>query len=383
MAAAGRGIGPERAHACMPPRLRWRLAACLIACVLAVLLAASARAQSGILPGEAGPVERAGRSDARRLVFVTQQYPPFNYLERAASADRQERGASADRVERGDNADRVERGASADRQERGDNADRVAGPVPEIVAMACQRMGVDCTFRLLPWARAQQEVRNGMADGIFTIGRVPERESWLHFCPPLLRAEYGFFVRVENPLRYIAPRDVAGYRVGVYGPSLTSDILTQLARQTSMTVDMASDIDSGFLKLAQGRIDAVFANRENGQATIGLLRLANLRYAGWHSRVDYTVAFARHVAPEVVAAFEAALRALHREGELQRCLAAYGLQSAFPDTQGRDRGTPHGESISEPAVNAASVGGSAAMPGLAPGAFADTPSGVLLGLMPD
>ncbi len=311
------------------------------------------RAQSGMLPNEAGQAGRAGRSDAGRLVFVTQQYPPFNYLE------------------------------------RGDSAGRVVGPVPEIVAMACRRMGADCTFRLLPWARAQQEVRSGMADGIFTIGHVPERESWLRFCPPLVRAEYGFFVRMENPLRYIAPRDVVGYRVGVYGPSLTSDILTQLARQTSMTVDMAPDIDSGFLKLAQGRIDAVFANRENGQATIGLLRLANLRYAGWHSRVDYTVAFARHAPPEVVTAFEAALRALHREGELQRCLAAYGLQSAFPDTEGRGNpGTPSGaagysEPMPEPAVNAASDGASPSMSGFASGSLSDTPFGASPGMLPD
>ena len=283
------------------------MAACLVACLLLSLPVAPVAAQTNALPADPVPATPArqdpvgagqvARPAASGLVFVTQQYPPFNYLE------------------------------------RDDGMERVAGPVAEIIAMACARMGVDCTFRLLPWARAQQEVRNGMADGIFTIGLVPERQQWLHFCPPLLRAEYGFFVRMENPLRYVTPRDVSGYRVGVYGPSLTADILDQLARQVSMTVDMAPEIDAGFLKLAQGRIDAVFSNRENGLATIALLRIANLRYAGWHNRVDYTVAFSRQTAPEVVDAFEAALRALHREGELQRCLARYGLHSTYPDAQ--------------------------------------------------
>lgn len=261
--------------------------------------------------GQAGvartnPVQPAGtgRLATTGLVFVTQQFPPFNYLERT------------------------------------DDGERVAGPVAEIITLACQRMGVGCTFRLLPWARAQQEVRSGAADGIFVIGRAPEREDWLHFCPPLVRGEYGFFVRMENPLRYIAPRDVAGYRVGVYGPSLTSDILNQLARQARMTVDVAADNDAGFLKLAQGRIDAVFSNKENGLATIALLRIANLRYAGWHSRVDYTIAFSRHAAPEAVAAFEAALHALHREGGLERCLSPYGLHSVFPGQKGSVPGAP-------------------------------------------
>ncbi|WP_307831487.1 substrate-binding periplasmic protein [Nitratidesulfovibrio oxamicus] len=290
-----------------------RLTACLVAYLLLSLSLAAVAAQTNVFPADSLPAGQiaapqarqisaqtgqVGRPDASGLIFVTQQYPPFNYLERDGDTD------------------------------------RVAGPVAEIVAMACERMGVGCTFRLLPWARAQQEVRTGTADGIFTIGFVPDRQQWLHFCPPLLRAEYGFFVRTENPLRYVTPRDVSGYRVGVYGPSLTADILEQLARQAPMTVDVATDNDAGFLKLAQGRIDAVFSGRENGLATIAQLRIANLRYAGWHNRVDYTVALSRRTAPEVVEAFETALRALHREGELQRCLARYGLQSAYPDVQG-------------------------------------------------
>ncbi|WMW66756.1 transporter substrate-binding domain-containing protein [Nitratidesulfovibrio liaohensis] len=309
-----------------------RMAACLAVCLFLSMPVASLSARTNPLP-EASARQDSARQDSARqdsarqdstwtgqstrpdvsgLVFVTQQYPPFNYLE------------------------------------RGEGTERVGGPVAEIITMACARMGVGCTFRLLPWARAQQEVRSGAADGIFTIGFVPERQQWLHFCPPLLRVEYGFFVRMENPLHYVTPRDVTGYRVGGYGPSLTSDILGQLARQVPMTVDVAPDNDAGFLKLAQGRIDAVFSNRENGLATIALLRIANLRYAGWHSRVDYTVAFSRQTAPEVVEAFEAALRELHREGELQRCLARYGLQSTYPDVQdGKDsegtRGRPRGE----------------------------------------
>ncbi|WP_245590903.1 substrate-binding periplasmic protein [Nitratidesulfovibrio termitidis] len=284
-----------------------RMAACLVASLFLSLPMAAVAAQTTPIPADPLPAAtarqdsvwagQAARPSASGLAFVTQQYPPFNYLE------------------------------------RDEGTERVAGPVAEIIAMACERMGVGCTFRLLPWARALQEVRNGTADGIFTIGLVPERQQWLHFCPPLLRAEYGFFVRMENPLRYVTPRDVSGYRVGVYGPSLTADILEQLARQVPMTVDVAPEIDAGFLKLAQGRIDAVFSNRENGLATIALLRIANLRYAGWHNRVDYTVAFSRQTAPEVVQAFEAALLALHREGELQRCLARYGLQSTYPDVR--------------------------------------------------
>jgi polar amino acid transport system substrate-binding protein len=71
----------------------------------------------------------------------------------------------------------------------------VSGPAADVIRRVCADMKTTCTLRLLPWRRAQQEVQEGKAHGMFVIGWNAERAKWLHFSPPLLDTEYGFFVR--------------------------------------------------------------------------------------------------------------------------------------------------------------------------------------------
>jgi len=79
-----------------------------------------------------------------------------------------------------------------------------------------------------PWGRAQEEVRNGIAQGIFVVGWNEERAQWLYFSPPILNSEYGFFVKNDNPLKFRQVSDVKGYMVGVYGPSNTATSLEKI-----------------------------------------------------------------------------------------------------------------------------------------------------------
>ena len=77
----------------------------------------------------------------------------------------------------------------------------VSGPAADIIRKICGEMKIDCSLHLLPWRRAQDEVVNGTAHGLFAIGWNEERAKTLFFSPPLLNTEYGFFVREDNPLR--------------------------------------------------------------------------------------------------------------------------------------------------------------------------------------
>ena len=106
----------------------------------------------------------------------------------------------------------------------------VSGPAADIIRRVCADMKVECPMRLLPWRRAQQEVEEGKAHGMFVIGWNAERAKWLHFSPPLLNTEYGFFVRDDNALRFTQNGDVSGYTVGVYGPSNTATALEKIRR---------------------------------------------------------------------------------------------------------------------------------------------------------
>ena len=46
----------------------------------------------------------------------------------------------------------------------------VSGAAPDIIRRICSEVKIDCSMHLLPWRRAQDEVANGTAHGLFVIG---------------------------------------------------------------------------------------------------------------------------------------------------------------------------------------------------------------------
>jgi polar amino acid transport system substrate-binding protein len=141
----------------------------------------------------------------------------------------------------------------------------VSGPAADIIRKICSEMKIDCSLHLLPWRRAQDEVANGTAHGLFVIGWNEELAKTLYFSPPILNTEYGFFVRDDNPLKFKQNSDVKGYTVGTFGPSNTATALEKIKGEIKeLTIDMTPDDESAFKKLSLGRVDAVFSNKDVG-----------------------------------------------------------------------------------------------------------------------
>ncbi len=206
----------------------------------------------------------------------------------------------------------------------------VAGPAAEIIRRVCADMKVTCKLRLLPWRRAQQEVQDGQAHGMFVIGWNAERAKWLHFSVPLLVTEYGFFVRADNPLEFKKNADVKGYTVGVYGPSNTATALQKIKDEIKdLTIDMTPDDEAAFKKLALGRVDAVFSNKDVGYDLLRRLDIKNARYSGRQQSLKYYVGFSQKTtARAVVDQFNSVFRSLHKQGVVQGILNRYGLEPA-------------------------------------------------------
>jgi polar amino acid transport system substrate-binding protein len=211
----------------------------------------------------------------------------------------------------------------------------VSGPAADIIVKVCAEMQISCTFDLLPWPRAQQEVRNGQANGMFVVGWNKKRAEWVHFTPPIMNTEYGIFVRKDNPLKYNDLSDIQGYTVGVYGPSNTSNSLEQIRDEMKekgldpITIDMRPDDESGFKKLGLGRLDAVCSNRDVGYALIAKLGLQdNVRYAGATKKLKYYIGFSKeHNDPDILQRFDDALLKLYKQGVLHAILDQYGMGS--------------------------------------------------------
>ncbi len=229
-------------------------------------------------------------SEVQPLTFNTQEFAPFTYL----------RGGA------------------------------VAGPAVEVIRAVCQDMGQPCQFNLMPWARAQVDVRTGHADALFLIGWNPERATWLNPSLPLFASEYGFFVQVSDPLVFRDMAQLSGYTVAVYGPSNTSLTLEGIQHQApGLSIDRTLDDDAAFRKLEAGRVGAVFSNKEVGLAHIQEMGLRNVRYAGMQSQVKYVVGFSKALVPKAtLERFNGAYRKLLRTGAIRRILAPHRMEPA-------------------------------------------------------
>jgi polar amino acid transport system substrate-binding protein len=206
----------------------------------------------------------------------------------------------------------------------------VSGPVADVTRKVCAEMKIDCTIRLLPWRRAQQEVEQGKINGMFPIGWNAERAKWLYSSPPLLETEYGFFVRDDNPLSFKQIADVKGYVVGVFGPSNTATSLEKIKTELGdLTIDMTPDDLAAFRKLSLGRVQAVFSNRDVGYDALRRLGITNVRYSGRQQTLMYYIGFSqKSTDKKLVDEFDATYRRLHKQGVIQQVLKAYKMDAA-------------------------------------------------------
>ena len=169
---------------------------------------------------------------------------------------------------------------------------------------------------------------------MFIIGWNEKRAKWVHFTPPIMNTEYGIFVKNDNPLKFNKLSDIKGYRIGVFGPSNTSNSLEKIRAKMgkdglkAISIDMRPDDESGFKKLALGRIDAVFSNRDVGHALIAKLGLKDrIRYSGAQRKLKYFIGFSMaHNDKNVLQAFDAAYRKLHKSGEVKIILDRYSME---------------------------------------------------------
>ncbi|BCS98956.1 hypothetical protein DSLASN_45880 [Desulfoluna limicola] len=235
-------------------------------------------------------------SEGAELRFTTQDFPPFSY--------------------------KVE--------------DTVSGPAADIIRRVCSEINIQCSFELLPWRRAQYWVKTGQADALFVIGWNKERAKWLHFSPPLLETEYGFFVHKDTPLYYRTPSDISGFEVGVFGPSNTASSLAELKKHMTKSnlepieIHMVHDDTLAFRMLDRGDRDIhyVYSNRDVGLAIIHQEGLQNIRYAGTQKRLEYYIGFSRtHTDRQLVDAFSEAFKQLDKKGIIRKILAEHRLKA--------------------------------------------------------
>lgn len=213
---------------------------------------------------------------------------------------------------------------------------QVAGPGRDVIAEVCKSADIACTFDIYPWRRAQDLIRSGDADGMMVIGRNPDREEWLRFSPPMFRTGYGFFYAVDNTGDFKDISQLAGYRVGVFAPSNTATQLENIRTEmfergiVPIEIDSHPDDSAGLRKLAAGRVDAVYSNRDRGRGIMRSEALeGQIRYAGVRQEILYYAGITKdYPKQEVVELLFTAWRELFQSGKAQKIILNYGLEPA-------------------------------------------------------
>lgn len=211
---------------------------------------------------------------------------------------------------------------------------KAAGPLAELVALACQRLGHHCRVQVLPWRRALELAESGKAEGIFAVLDIPQRQRYLHVSRMLVAARYSFFTLPTHSFDYRQPADLKGMHVGVYGPSGTSMALEVLLAKAGggVVLEMETDNQRVLRKLVAGRYDergVVLMNHDVARYLQRDLGLPALRDAGTVQAIAYGIGLSRaRVSEADFQAFNNVLGQLQRDGTLAEILRRHQLQAA-------------------------------------------------------
>jgi polar amino acid transport system substrate-binding protein len=207
-----------------------------------------------------------------------------------------------------------------------------AGPLADTIRAVCEELKIRCKQEAYPWRRALKLAEDGHVDGIYAIAPIPERAQFFYVSPPIVESAYGVFVAAPNRLAYAQPRDLAGYTVGVYGPSAASRALGEVAAaDPSIKVLIEVDNETLLKKLSSGRYGeagAALANVDVGRHLIAQEKISGLRVAGLIGKTEYTIGLSRkRVSPARAEAFNATLERLIKSGKVRQIVERHGLKA--------------------------------------------------------
>ncbi len=194
---------------------------------------------------------------------------------------------------------------------------------------AFRRSGRSVKIVTVPWARGLALTRSGAVDGILTLYKTPERESYLDFSDEaVLLQDQAFYVRVGTAVSFgQGTAALADKRIGVMTKISYGAQFDSLVRQKFFShLDTESSIETLLRMLVGGRIDVVPAYRGAIHRTAQSLGLTArieelpLTMEALPSYVGFTrtrdMAAAKHD-------FDAGLRSMKADGSYDRLVKRY------------------------------------------------------------
>lgn len=203
------------------------------------------------------------------------------------------------------------------------------GILVDVIHEAFNRAGHSVEIILMPWARCQREVKNGIADGIFSIFITPERQTFLTYADEVLITQVqAFFVPVQSKVTFdgdltkLADKSIGVINQTSYGPILDVALKTGVFK----AVSYAQSSESNVRKLIAGRTDLIPSYRHIALSTAKALGKADQikqltpnveaipSYLAFTKRKDFT---------SVISDFNRALIAMKKDGKYDEIFNSY------------------------------------------------------------
>jgi polar amino acid transport system substrate-binding protein len=217
--------------------------------------------------------------------------------------------------------------------------DRVAGASVAVVEAILNNLESSVTvhdIKVLPWARAYQELQAAEDAVLFSIVQTPERKPLFQWAGPIYRSNVVLFGRRADKLSGRRLKDFAGQVICAVRDDVGAQILAAEEHPQDL-IYLVPHADYCARMLAVGRVglwafgrDTGFWHlRHNGQSADDFEVLLQLRES------NRFIAFSRAVPSEVVQAFQQEIDVLHLSGGLDRL-----IETSLQQAEHRVRSTP-------------------------------------------
>jgi len=210
-------------------------------------------------------------SSPKDLIYITEQYPPYNYQE-----DGKLQGISVDLLE-----------------------------------MVWERMGVDLNrsvIKILPWTEAYQRTLNEPNTVFLSISRLPQREQLFKWAGPIGPIRNVLLVRNDKNISIITPEDLKKYKIGVINDTSSMLLLldTGIKKEDLVLAQTAKPLIE---MLENGSIDAWARGDRVGIWEINDLGLnaSDYKTAYTLGQMDYYYAFNKETPDSLVQSFQEAI----------------------------------------------------------------------------
>ncbi|MFQ3251206.1 MAG: polar amino acid transport system substrate-binding protein [Glaciecola sp.] len=137
---------------------------------------------------------------------------------------------------------------------------KITGINIKLVQAACEEVGIECEFQILPWNRAMRMARNGPNTGLVSTARIPEREKWFSWVGPFIMSQNCIFKLASRTDIHIPNLESAkNYVLGGGADATTAykETLDELGFVEGKNLKRYKGKGSNMRPFAAGRVDLI------------------------------------------------------------------------------------------------------------------------------